>query len=65
MTSKEISKALSRLHIEDSSGHKSKFATEQHLAMWRDILRSASNFDAFDQLNGLENAWQSLASCSS
>ena len=62
MTSEQISEALSRLHIEDSSGNKSKFATEQHLAMWRDILRSASNFDAFHQLNRLENAWQSLAS---
>ena len=62
MTSKEISKILIDLHVEDSSGNKSKFATEEHATMWRDILGSTSEVDSFHQLNKLENAWQSLAS---
>ena len=42
MTSKEISKILIDLHVEDSSGNKSKFATKEHATMWRDILGSTS-----------------------
>lgn len=61
MTSNEISEILTQLYIDDSTGNKSKFATDDHVNMWRNILKSAVNFEAFQQLNGLESAWQSLA----
>tara|TARA_B110000503_G_C7065285_1_gene378464 strand:+ start:182 stop:826 length:645 start_codon:yes stop_codon:yes gene_type:complete len=60
MTSKELSQLLTQLYIDDSSGNKSKFATNDHVAMWREMLQSAGNFKAFQQLSDLESAWQTL-----
>ena len=53
MTLNEISEILTQLYIDDSTGNKSKFATVDHVLLWCNILKSAVNFDAFQQLNGL------------
>ena len=61
MTSDEISEFLTQLAVNDLSGKKTKFATNDHVESWRMALMAAGDHKWFHQLKALELGWQSIS----